>query len=299
MAHNKALFYAACLAIILIWGTAYTLGGFIVDSIAPGWMVAIRTTIAASVLSLYALWRGHRFPAFSDKTWRWYGTMGFVGMALPFYLSAQGQIEVDSGLTSILVGVMPLITIVLAHFFVKGEHLTVRKTLGFFIGFVGIIYLFIPVPFKWEMIQNWQSQGLILVTALCYAAMTIIAKRAPEIAPSLCAAMMVFSAAIFSVIYVLIYSWGTGFPQTMPPRSALIALLALALGATAIAQILYLRLIQISGPSFVSKLAYLVPVAAIIAGIVYLDEVFSWRLVIAMLVIFIGLLIAKSDQKPG
>jgi len=85
----------------------------------------------------------------------------------------------------------------------------------------------------------------------------------------------------------------------MPPRSALIALLFLSLGATAIAQILYLRLIQISGPSFVAKLVYLVPVASIIAGIVYLDEVFSWRLVGAMLVIFIGLLIAKSDKKPG
>jgi len=198
-------------------------------------------------------------------------------------------------LTAILVGVMTLITIVLAHFFVKGENLTARKTLGFFIGFAGIVYLFLPVPFKWEMIQDWQSQGLILLTALCYASLTIIAKRAPEIAPSLGAAIMVISAAIVSVIY----AFGTGLPQTMPPRSALIALLFLALGATAIAQILYLRLIQISGPSFVSKLAYLIPVASIIAGIVYLDEVFSWRLVGAMLVIFIGLLIAKSNNDTG
>ena len=303
MAYNKALFYAACFVVILIWGTAYTLVGFIVDSIAPAWMVAVRTTIAGLVLSLYALWRGHRFPDIREKVWRWYGALGFIGMALPFYLSAQGQIEVDSGLTAILVGVMPLITIVLAHFFVKGEHLTVRKTLGFFIGFAGIIYLFLPIPvngpFKWEMVQNWQSQGLILLTALCYSAMTVIAKRAPEIAPSLGAAMMVLSAAFFSVIYAFIYSWGAGFPQTMPPRSALIALSALALGATAIAQILYLRLIQIRGPSFVSKLAYLVPVASVIAGIIFLDEIFSWRLVGAMLVIFVGLLIAKGDQKPG
>ncbi len=299
MAHNKAIFYAVCLVVILIWGTAYTLVGFIVDSISPAWMVAVRTTIAAAALSLYAFWRGHRFPGFGHKTWRWYGAMGFIGMALPFYLSAQGQIEVDSGLTAILVGVMPLMTIVLAHFFVQGEHLTARKTLGFFIGFSGIIYLFLPVPFRWEMVQNWQSQGLILLTALCYASMTIIAKRAPEIASSLGAAMMVFSAAVFSVIYVLFHSWATGFPQTMPPRSAVLALLALSFGATAVAQILYLRLIQISGPSFVSKLAYLVPVASIIAGIVFLDEVFSWRLVGAMLVIFTGLLIAKSEQKPG
>ncbi|MBL4852714.1 MAG: EamA family transporter [Robiginitomaculum sp.] len=295
MAHNKALFYGACLAIILIWGTAYTFVGFIVDTISPAWMVAVRTTIAAFVLVTYALLRRHRFPSLRDKVWRWYGFMGFVGMALPFYLSAHGQIEVDSGLTAILAGVMPLITIVLAHFFVQDERLTVRKTLGFFIGFVGIIYLFLPVPFKWEMVQDWQSQGLILLTALCYAILTIIAKRAPEIAPSLGAAIMVISAAILSVTYAL----ATGIPQTMPPRSALIALLFLSLGATAIAQILYLRLIQISGPSFVAKLVYLVPVASIIAGIVYLDEVFSWRLVGAMLVIFIGLLIAKSDKKPG
>jgi len=299
MAHNKVLFYAACLAIILIWGTAYTLVGFIVDSISPAWMVAVRTTIAAFVLITYALLRGHKFPSLRDSVWRWYGVIGFVGMALPFYLSAHGQIVVDSGLTSILAGVMPLMTIVLAHFFIQGERLTARKTLGFFIGFAGIVYLFLPTPvngsFKWEMVQDWQSQGLILLTALCYATLTIIAKRAPEIAPSLGAAIMVITAAILSVIYALT----TGLPQTMPPRSALIALLALSLGATAIAQILYLRLIQISGPSLVAKLVYLVPVASIIAGIIYLDEVFSWRLVGAMLVIFIGLLIARSDKKPG
>ncbi len=295
MAHNKTLFDAACLAVILIWGTAYTLVGFIVDTISPAWMVAVRTTIAALVLTAYALWRGHRFPNLRDKTWRWYGGMGFIGMALPFYLSAHGQIKVDSGLTAILVGVMPLITIVLAHFFVKGERLSVRKALGFIIGFLGIIYLFLPVPFAWEVVQDWQSQGLILFTALCYASLTIIAKRAPETSPSLGAAIMVISAAILSVIYAL----SNGLPQTMPPRSALFALLALSLGATAFAQILYLRLIQISGPSFVSKLAYLVPVASIIAGIIYLDEVLSWGLVGAMLVIFVGLLIAKSDKNTG
>jgi len=293
MQHRKSLFYLACTAIVLIWGTAYTLIGFIVDTVTPAWLVAVRTIFAAIILILYALWRGHSFPPLTDVRWRWYALMGFIGMALPFYFTAKGQVTIDSGLTAILAGVMPLFTIVLAHFFVAGEQLSWRKSVGFFIGFVGIILLFVPIPFKWELTQEWHAQGLILLTAFCYAALTIIAKRAPHTHASVGAAMMLIAAAIASLVFAL----ATGVPKTMPPASALVALSALAIGATGFAQILYLRLLQISGPSLIAKLVYLVPVCSLIAGIVFLDEQFSWRAAAAMVVILAGLLIAQSGEK--
>lgn len=292
MQTRKPLFYGAALITILLWGTAYTLIGYIVDTISPAWLVAVRTSIAAVVLTIYALLRGHKFPNLRDERWRWYALMGLIGMALPFYFTAKGQTVIDSGLAAILSGVMPLFTIVLAHFFIKGEHLSPQKSLGFFIGFIGIVYLFLPVPFKWELITTWKSQGLILLTALCYAVLTIIAKRAPDTSASVGAAMMLMAAAAASVLFAL----GTGIPDTMPPASAITALLLLALGATGIAQILYLRIVQISGPSFVAKLVYLVPIISIITGILFLDEPFSWRSVIALVIVFAGLLIARAGE---
>ncbi len=74
---------------------------------------------------------------------------------------------------------MPLATIVLAHFFVQGEQLSWRKSLGFIIGFAGIIILFLPDNFALELIQNWQSQALIIIGATLYAVNAILIKRAP------------------------------------------------------------------------------------------------------------------------
>jgi len=294
METRQHLFYGAVLLTILFWGTAYTLIGYIVAYVSPAWIVAVRTTIAALVMTIYALLRGHKFPSLRDPVWQWYGFMGFIGLTLPFYLNARGQIYVESGLTAVLAGVMPLITIVLAHFFVKGEHLSWRKAVGFFIGFAGIVLLFLPMPLKWDLIETWRSQGLILLTAICYASTTIIAKRAPETSASIGAAMMLLAASLMS----LVWAFSTGIPEAMPPQSAIIAMVLLALGGTGIAQILYLRIIKIKGPSYIAKMVYLVPVFSIIAGIMFLDEPFSWRSVSALGIIFTGLYISQMRRKP-
>jgi len=295
MQDNKNLLYLAALTLILVWGTAYTLVGYTVDYIAPVWMVAARTLIAAILLVSYALLRGNKFPRLTDKRWIWYSYMGVIGMAAPFYFTAKGQIHVDSGLTSILVGFMPLLTIIMAHFFIKSEPLSPRKALGFVVGFFGIFILFLPDPFRWEVISNWKGQGYIILAATFYAALTIIAKRAPDTPASVGAAMMLISAAFFSMLMAL----GAGMPSKLPPTPAMLSLLALAIGSTGFAQIIYLRIIQVSGPSFVAKINYLVPICSLIAGIMFLDEAFHWRSVIAMAIIFTGLFIARSSSKSA
>ncbi len=289
---NTALYIAAML-VILLWGTSYTLIGYSIKHISPAWLVAIRICIAAAFLISYTLMRGHRFPPLRDPVWRWYGVMGFLGMTLPFYLSAKAQMSIDSGLTAVIAGVMPLITIVLAHFFVRGETLNWRKGIGFIIGFMGIVFLFLPVSFKWNLIETWQAQGLVLIMATSYAVTTIIAKRATKTPASMGAAMMVLTAAIMS----LLWAFSTGLPQSVPPSSALFAVAALAIGGTGVAQILYLYIIDIRGPSFIAKMVYFTPLVSIVAGLLFLKEPFSWRSIVALLIIFTGLLITQTGKR--
>ncbi len=289
---SKALLYINSLILILVWGTAYTMVGFTVQYIAPAWIVASRTVIAAIFLVIYIYSRGQKLPSLKDQLWLWYGLLGFIGMTAPFYLMARAQLHVDSGLTSILVGFMPLATIVLAHFFVKGEPLSWRKALGFIIGFAGIVILFLPNEFAFGIIENWRSQSLVLIGAILYALTAIVAKRAPEVSASVGATMMVISSAIWGIIWVMF----TGLPETMPPASAIWAVLGIAVGSTAFAQILYLHLVRTSGPTFIAKLNYLVPICALAAGVIFLDEEFGLRTIIAMLVIFTGLFIARSGD---
>lgn len=281
---------AVSITLILTWGTAYTLIGYAIDHISPAWLVCSRTMIAACVLRAYVRFRGRKLPPLTDPLWRWYGLMGFIGMTTPFYLTAKGQTMIDSGLSSVLIGFMPLATIILAHFFVAEERLTRRKLIGFMIGFIGIALLFLPENLDAGLVKNWRAQGLVLMAATLYAVTTIIAKRAPKTYASVGAAMMVISAAFWALIWAL----STGIPEQLPPPSAITAIIALAVGSTGFAQILYLYIIQITGPTWVAKINYIVPICAVIAGIIFLGEQVGIRTILALLVTFIGLYICRS-----
>jgi len=218
-------------------------------------------------------------------------------MTIPFYLIAKAYgAGVDSGLISILIGVTPLFTVVLAHFFVKSEPLTPLKLLGFMIGFVGVVLLFLPEKIGWELAQNWQAQMLIILAAFGYAMTSIIGKRAPEQPASVAAAIMLIVGALTALIGAMV-SAGNSFPQTMPPLTPIIALIALTLGATFLGNLLYLRLLQLSGPSLIAKINYIVPLVAIISGMVFLKEGFHTRYLVALVIIFTGLFIATRGEK--
>jgi drug/metabolite transporter (DMT)-like permease len=291
---NRTL-YLVVAAVVLIWSTGYTLMGYTVQNgFPPSWIPAARTLLPALAITAYVYMRGLRLPKLIDRRWLWYGMMGFLGMTAPFYLQAKGQMHVESGLTSILInGGMPLFTIVLAHFFVKSEPLGWRKLTGFLIGFIGVVFLFLPEDLSWDLVSNWGPQGLILMVALSYAFAAIVAKRAPETPASVGAAIMLITAAATAVVLAL----GTGIPQGDFPNGVFIALFALAIFYTGLSDILYLKVIQLSGPSMIAKINYIVPVFSLIFGMMFLGESFSWRSVAAMMIIITGLLIARADDK--
>lgn len=278
--------------LVVLWGTAYTFTGHAVPYIPPVWIVAARTSLAAILLLGYLKLRGHKLPPIRDASWRWYGFLSLFGLSAPFYMIATGQQTVPSGLAGILVGFMPMITIILAHFFIRDEQLTLKKVIGFLTGFFGLVILFLPDPLRFELIRNWQARLMILSAALFYAIATIIAKRAPDVPASVGTTMMLVSAAITMVVIASL----TGWPETRPPNSALLAVAALAVGSTGIANIIYLYLIKQIGPSAVSKINYLVPVFSVLAGMAFLHEPFKWRYILALAIIMTGLMIARGGK---
>lgn len=276
----------------LVWGSAFTMTRVAVRDIAPIWLVAMRCSIGSILLISWMHYCGHRFPALKDKRWLWYSWLGFVGMVLPFYLFSKGQIKIDSGLAAILAGTMPLITIILAHFFVN-ERMTPRKMLGFLIGFLGIVTLFLPKDLSLSLISDWRSQALMVGGAFCYAATTILAKRAPPTPPSVGAAMMVCCASLVAIICALI----SGVPDAAPHGLTLLMALGLGLGSTGIATIVYLWVLEQSGPSLLAKINYFPPLVSVALGTWLLGEEFTWRLAAAFVMILIGLLVARSGPK--
>ncbi len=280
---------------LLIWGTEYTLVGTIEPTaISEAWQVTIRMVFGAALMLVFVFVRGHKLPGFMDKSWFFYGIMGFIGMTIPFYLIAKGyNAGIDSGLISILIGVTPLFTVVLAHFFVRSEPLTKLKSLGFFIGFIGVCVLFLPEDPGRALATNWQVQALVVLAALGYATTSILGKRAPDQPPSVGAAIMLLGGALSAVICALLFA-SAEIPRTLPPGNILAALAALTIGATFLGNLLYLRLLQMSGPSLIAKINYLVPVIAMISGMVFLGESFQGKYAVSLAIIIAGLVIARA-----
>lgn len=278
--------------LVLIWGVAYTMIGVGVKHMTPIWLVAYRLVIGAVLVTGFAFARGQRFPKFTDARWRWYLMLGITGSVLPFFLISTGQLKVDSGISSIIVGAMPIMTIVLAHFF-SNERLTPMKMLGFFVGFLGIVILFLPDDFSLALIGDWKSQMLIVGGAVCYAFTTVFAKRAPKTQSAIGASMMLIWAASIGVIAALI----SGLPAQPPALMGHLMAWGLGIGSTGIATVLYLWVIEKTGPTMLAKINYFTPVVSVIFGVWLLSEPFTWRVVISFAIIVAGILIARMKSR--
>lgn len=284
------LFFMAFLMVI-VWGSAFTLVSIGVKYISPLWLVTYRLIIGAILIIIYVKFKGLNLPNIRDKRWIWYFAMGLIGMVIPFFLLSTGQVIIDSGLTAIMVGTMPLMTVILAHFFTN-EKLSITKIIGFIFGFIGIVILFLPSDFSIELTENWSSQLIIIIAAFCYAVTTIIAKRAPDTPATVGACMMLICAATACLFVALL----TGLPSSIPPLLGILTAFGLGVGSTAFASILLLYIIDQTGPSTIAKINYFVPLASVIFGVIILDEILSMRIFIAFVIILIGMFISQIKK---
>ena len=287
------LFFMAFLMVI-VWGSAFTLVSIGVKYISPLWLVTYRLIIGAILIIIYVKFKGLNLPNIRDKRWIWYFAMGLIGMVIPFFLLSTGQVIIDSGLTAIMVGTMPLMTVILAHFFTN-EKLSITKIIGFIFGFIGIVILFLPSDFSIELTENWSSQLIIIIAAFCYAVTTIIAKRAPDTPATVGACMMLICAATACLFVALL----TGFPSSIPPLLGILTAFGLGVGSTAFASILLLYIIDQTGPSTIAKINYFVPLASVIFGVIILDEILSMRIFIAFVIILIGMFISQIKKSKA
>jgi drug/metabolite transporter (DMT)-like permease len=285
------------LALAGLWGTSFLFIKIAAREITPVTLVAARFVIAASVLSVAVYARGLRLPT-SRRVWSHYLLMSLIGNAIPFTLIAWGQIEVDVGLAGILMGVMPLMTLLLAHFFVPDERMTRRMAGGFAVGFIGLVVLFGPetlLEFGGEA-SNLLSQVAIALAAICYAINTIIARRLGTLDPLVSATTVMW---ITSAIMVPAALWVDRPWNLALSAESIASAVWLGLFATALATILYFRIVQRAGPTFLSLINYMIPVVALVAGAIVLDEGLVGAVLIGMALILTGLAISQLGSRSS
>ena len=284
--------WVSAIVLIIVWGSAFTMVGVGVKHLTPIWLVAGRLIFGAIVVTLWAAAKQEYLPPLTDKRWLWYAALGITGTVLPFYLLSVGQLTVDSGITAILVGCMPLITIILAHFFAD-EKLTPLKFIGFSIGFLGIFVLFLPDELELSLISDWKAQLIILLAAVSYAVTTVFAKRAPKTPPSIGASMMLICGSIPALFFALL----SGVPTEIPHYMGFLMIIGLGLGSSGLANILYLFVINKSGPTTLAKINYFTPIASVFFGVTLLSEPFTWKIVLSFAIVVIGVMVSRMGQK--
>jgi drug/metabolite transporter (DMT)-like permease len=253
-----------------MWGSSFMFNKLGVATVPPLTLVAGRLTVGALTLLVLLYAKGVRLPP-PGPIWLAYGVLGIVGNALPFFLITWGQQVVDSALAGILMAAMPLATLVLAHFLVQGERMTAARVTGFALGFLGIVFLMEPAAAAGMGGAALQviSQLAVLGGALCYSANSIMARLMIKTDFLLAAAGTLLVSALLVLPLAIAFDrpW-----NVQPSPSSISAIVWLGVGPTAIATILYYRLISSAGPTFMSLVNYLSPAIAVFLGVTLLGE---------------------------
>jgi drug/metabolite transporter (DMT)-like permease len=285
------------LSLTVMWGMSFLFTKIALRTFSPDRVVAMRFVLAG-ILLLAAMWlTGRRLPQDGPR-WRYMVAMAMVGNVVPFSLIAWGQQRIDSGLAGILMAVMPLATIVLAHFTVSGERLDLRRAIGFVLGFVGIVVLTGPdalLELRGEG-TAFLSELAVLGGALCYAVNTILTRRRPAgDSLSASAGVILIAAAV-----MLPVASRNGLPslEGVGPL-ALGSILFLGCVSTALATVAYFKLIAIAGPGFMALTNYLIPLWAVAVGFLFLGEVPSWRALAALVLILSGIALSEGRRRSS
>jgi drug/metabolite transporter (DMT)-like permease len=294
MGRRPVIHWLLLLSLVAMWGSSFMLTKVSVAAIPPSIVVAGRLAIAAVLLFGALVIAGRRLPGWG-RHWLFFIAMALVGNCIPFWLISWGQQGIDSGLAGILMAVMPLTTLVLAHLFVEGERLNRSRVAGFLIGFCGIVILVGP-----EAALEFEAGGSVLVSelavlagAVCYAVATIVARRRPK-SDALVAASGVMIAAAAIMAPVAAVSDGARPFELSPAAASAVVLLGVM--STALATVVYFKLITLAGPSFLSLINYLIPLWAVLLGTMVLGETPEWTALIALVLVLSGIALSEAGS---
>jgi drug/metabolite transporter (DMT)-like permease len=257
--------------------------------------VAIRIAVAAIVLWAVLLPLGHAIPR-DPRTWGALFVMGFLNNALPFSLITWGQQSIDTGLAAILNASTAIWGVLVAALVFRDERLTARKALGVGLGFLGVTTA-IGLGNLASLDLTSLAQLAVLAASMSYALSGTFARHAlGGLAPQVAAAGMLTASALLIVPLAL---WQEGLPSLRHSPSAWAALAYLAVLATAVAYLLFYRILARVGAGNASLVTLMVAPVSILLGALFLDEVLPLPAYLGFGILACGLVILDGRLLRG
>lgn len=273
----------------IIWGGSFFFIALSAKELPSFTIVFLRVALASLILWPTLILFGKKIPR-DKEIWKMFFTIGLINNVIPFSLITWGQHHIASGLASILNATTPFFTLLLAHFLTREERISKNRLWGLVIGFLGVI-LIVGVDFAEEASVNTLAQLAVLGAAFLYGLAIVYGRRfhSMGINPIIAATGQLTASTIvlFPIILFVESPWALPFPSS----DTWFAVLGLGALSTALAFILYYRVLATAGAVNISLVTFLIPVSAIVLGVLFLNERLEIKHFTGMAIIWVGLTI--------
>ena len=291
MKNPKTLDYLLLCLLALIWASAFFNIKIATYSYGPTTIAFLRILFGSVPVLFICFYKKIKIEAFS-KDWLWFASIGTINLVIPFFLIAYGVQKIQSNLAAILMASTPLSATLLAHFFTKYEKINLIKTIGVLVGFCGIVFLFSDDLLINK--ENFIYALMILLGSTFYVIgglLTLkISKKKNE---NVTASILIWGTIIIFPISIFVEQ-----PWNLSPRlDSTLSLIYLGIFPTGIAWLLRFRILKINRLVFQSQVAYLIPIFGVVLGYIFLKELITSKVLIALMAVIIGIYLVKRSNK--
>jgi len=290
----KTKHWIAFIGLGLIWGSSFLWIKIAVQEMGPNTLVAYRVLFGLLFGIVVVLFQRAKWPS-TFKEWLPLLILGLTNIAIPFFLISWGEQVIDSGVASILDATVPLFTILVAHFLLHDDKMTIPKVLGLLMGFAGVVVLMSKDIGASS--GSLLGQAAVIVASVFYAASSIIARKYTEDTPAIFRSVgpLVSATGVMWLATFLVES-----PVKVPTLPLIwVALLWLGILGSGFAFILLYYLIHEIGPTRATMVTYLFPLSGVTLGVLFLHEQLTWQVATGAVLIILSLVVANWTPKQA
>lgn len=271
----------------IVWGGSFFFNGIAIRELPPLVIVCARMCLAATILNVVVVVSGHRLPLTRQTVPAFFG-MGLLNNVIPFTLIVWGQSHITSGLAAILNATTPLFSVILAHLLTRDEKMTGRRLAGVIAGIAGVAVMVGPSFFS-GIGNNGLSQLACLAAAVSYGFANVFGRRFKALGvPPLATACGQVTASS-CVLIPLMLAFAQPWTLPMPGAATIGAIVGAATLSTALAYVVFFRILSTAGATNLSLVTLLVPISALLLGTVFLGEIIEPRQILGIALIALGL----------
>ena len=302
MKNPKPLDYILLTVLALIWSSAFFNIKIATYSYGPVMIAFLRIFFGAIPVIGLCLYKKIKIEAFS-KDWHWFAAIGLINLVIPFFLIAYGVQKIQSNLAAILMATTPLSATILAHLFTDSEKINFTKVLGVLVGFSGIVFLFSDSILIND--TNFMSAILILIGSTFYVIGGLLTLKVSNKANENVTSSILIWATIFILPISLILSYFNTTESLMFIQDlhfshrldSTISLIYLGTVSTGIAWLIRFRILKNNGLVFQAQVAYLIPIFGVILGYIFLKELITPKVLVALIAVILGIYFVKKSTK--